>query len=41
MEIGDVSKNQINLIISDIRMPEMDWYELLKKVKFKRGNKDE
>lgn len=28
-----LSENQINLIVSDMRMPEMDGYELLKKVK--------
>lgn len=28
-----LSKKQINLIVSDMRMPEMDGYELLKKVK--------
>jgi len=28
-----LSENEINLIVSDMRMPEMDGYELLKKVK--------
>lgn len=31
--LGILEKNQIDLIVSDMRMPEMDGYELLKRVK--------